>query len=73
MLTADRHPCRDDLRLEGRGEPLRLRKPETEAGQVNLLVAFDTCELDLSPLPGLQLRHQLDPPHKFRRQLTLAP
>jgi hypothetical protein len=73
MLTGDRHLCRDDLRLKGGGELLRLCETQPEVGQVNLLIAFDACNLDLRCLPGLQLRHQLDPPHQFRHQLTLAP
>jgi hypothetical protein len=73
MLTGDRHLCRDDLRLEGRGELLRLCKTQPKVGQVSLLIAFDACDLDLRRIPGLQLRYQLDPPHQFRHQLTLDP
>jgi hypothetical protein len=73
MLTSDRHLCRDDLCLEGGGELLRLCETEPEVGQASLLTAFDACDLDLRRHPGLQLRHQLDPPHQFRHQLTLVP
>jgi hypothetical protein len=73
MLTADRHLCRDDFRLEGGGELLRLCETEPEVGQASLLIAFDACDLDLRRLPGLQLPHQLDPPHQFRHQPTLVP
>jgi hypothetical protein len=73
MLTGDRHLCRDDRRLEGGGELLSLCETEPEVGQARLLIAFDVRDLDLRRLPGLQLRHQLDPPHQLRHQLTLIP
>jgi hypothetical protein len=73
MLTGDRHLCRDNLRLEGGGELLRLSETEPEIGQASLLIAFNACHLDLRRLSGLPLRHQLDPPHQFRHQLTLVP
>ena len=73
MLTGDRHLCRDDLRLKGQGELLRLCQTEPEAGQVNLLIALEACSLHLCRLSGLKLRHQLDPPHQFRHQLTPDP
>jgi hypothetical protein len=73
MPTGDRRLCRDDLRLEGGGELLRLSKPEPEVGQASRLIAFAACDLDLRRLPGLQLRHQLDSLHQFRHQPTLAP
>ena len=73
MLTGDHHLCRDELRLEGGGKLLRLYETEPEVGQASPLIAFDACDLDLRRLPGLQLRHQFDPPHQFRHQLTLVP
>jgi hypothetical protein len=41
----------------------RLSEAEPEVGQTGLLIAFEACDLDLRRLSGLQLRHQLDPPH----------
>ena len=35
MLTGDRHLCRDDFRLEGGGELLRLCETEPEVGQAS--------------------------------------
>ena len=45
---------------------------DPEIAQTGLLIAFDVCDLDLGRLPGLQLRHQFDPPHQFRHQLILV-
>jgi hypothetical protein len=73
MLTGNRHLCRDDLCLEGGGELLRLCETKPEVGQASLPIAFDACDLDFCRLPGLQLPHQLDPPHQFHHQLTLVP
>jgi hypothetical protein len=73
MLTGDRDLCWDDLCLEGGSELLRLCETKPEVGQASLLIAFDACDLDLHRLPGLQLRHQVDPPHQLRQQPTLFP
>jgi hypothetical protein len=53
--------------------PLRLCETELKVAQAGLLIAFDACGLDLRRLPGLQLGHQLDPPHQLRHQRTLEP
>jgi hypothetical protein len=37
MLTGDRQLCRDDRRLKGGGELLRLCQTEPKAGQTDLL------------------------------------
>jgi hypothetical protein len=52
MLTGDPHLCRDDLRLEGGSELLRLCETEPEAGQASLLIAFDASDLDLRRPPA---------------------
>ena len=67
-----RKPRRYDLRLEGGGQLFRLFETKTEVGQARLLIAFDACDLDRHRFPGLQLRHQLDPPHQLRHRLTLV-
>ena len=71
-LAGDRNLCRDDLRLDRGQELFRLRKPKPEVGQTCLLIAFETCDLRLRRLPGLKLRHQLDPPNQLRHPLTLV-
>jgi hypothetical protein len=73
MLAGDRHLCRDDLRLNRGQELFRLRKTKPEVSQTCLLIAFEACDLRLRCLPSLKLRHQLDPPHQLRHQLTLVP
>ncbi len=72
-LAGDRDLCRDNLRLDRGCQPFCLRKAKPEIAQTGLLIAFDACDLDLRRLPGLQLRHQFDPPHQFHHQLTLVP
>ena len=73
MLAGDPHLRRDDLRLDRGHELLRLSETKPEVGQACLLIAFEACDFHLRRLPGLQLRHQLDPPHQLRHQLTLVP
>jgi hypothetical protein len=63
MLAGNHHLCRDNLRLDRGREMFRLSETKPEVGQTGLLIAFKACDLDLRRLPGLQLRHQLDPPH----------
>ena len=73
MLAGNRHLHRDDLRLDRGHELFRLGKTKPEVGQACLLIAFEARDLHLRRLPGLKLRHQLDPPHQLRHQLTLVP
>ena len=73
MLAGDRHLRRDDLRLDRSHELFRLGETKPGVGQTGLLIAFEASDLDLRRLPGLQLRHQLDPPYQPRHQLTLVP
>ena len=73
MLAGDRHLCRDDLRLDRGRQLFRLGETKPEVGQASLLIALEACDLDLRRLSGLQLRHQLHPPHQLRHQLTLVP
>jgi hypothetical protein len=71
-LAGDRDLCRDNLRLDRGCQPFCLRKAKPEIAQTGLLIAFDACDLDLRRLPGLQLRHQFDPPHQFRHQFGVG-
>ena len=73
MLPSGRDLCRDDFRLDRGRELFRHGETKPEIGQTGLLIAFEAGDLDLPGLPGLQLRHQLDPPHQFRHLLTLVP
>src|SRR4051794_30664941 len=62
------HLCRHDLGLQRRGEPLYLLQPEPEASQAGRLATLDPGNLGLRRHPGLQLRHQLHPPHQLRHR-----
>jgi len=46
-LARGGHLRRHDLRLQRRGEPLRLLQPEPELGEAGLLFAFDPGDLGL--------------------------
>ena len=65
MLAGDRHLCGDDLRLDRGCQPFCLVETKPEVGQTRLLIAFEARDLDLRCLPGLKLRHQLDPSHQL--------
>jgi hypothetical protein len=73
ILAGNRHLCRDDLRLDPGCQPFCLRETKPDVDQTCLLIAFKVCDLHLRRLPGLKLRHQLDPPHQLWHQLTLVP
>ena len=73
MLAGDHHLCRDDLRLDRSHQMFRLSEMKPEIGQASPLIALEACDLDLRRLSGLQLRHQLHPPHQPRHQPTLVP
>jgi hypothetical protein len=67
-LANGRHLRRHDLGLERGGEPLRLLEPEAELGWTGLLATHDPGDLGLGRHAGLQLRHQLHPPHQLRHR-----
>ena len=64
---------RHDLGLECRCELLRLVESQPEVRQAGLLATLNVRDLCLGRHAGLQLRHQLHPPHQFRHQPTLFP
>jgi hypothetical protein len=73
MLAGNRHLCRDNLSLDRGCQPFCFRETKPEVGQTCLLIVFEARDLNLRRLPGLKLRHQLDPPHQLWPPLTLVP
>jgi hypothetical protein len=56
-LAKDGYLRRNHLRLERGCELLRFLETEPKIGQADLFITFETSELHLRRLSGLQLRH----------------